>query len=795
MKTFPARLPQQPIFYPVLQLEYARQIASDWNVKREQFAGYVTEFKVEDDYINHFEEHAVGGLQYQELWIPAEEMEEFNRHITGHIKVVEAYFAEGFQGFIPEQFGLHGKDAIAQFTMLANSYIYSRMDFYLEIKRNHKAVYLNYPFWQKYDSKNPGLKEKMLQSIREVWLTSFPKTPLPVLVHEDVPSGKDVDTDAFEVQADDEPQPSPLKQTHSTHLVKPLNNNIPPAKRNDVDSFGHTVERKNQPAKKPVSPSEEKKLPPPQEPSSSKKTDAPASDKRVYKNFRSVEQKGLHFVGNRTQEDMPVVQQPGSHFIKGVELGLSGKYREAIDELSKVLEKDPNDVAAQTSLGIAFHRLGEDERALACYEAALKVDSRYAEAYYFQANILYRQGNIPGAIAGYTIAIGLKPELIDAHQDPLPQDRLTDFSGTPAELYRIARPAHRILDLNRSLEASPRQASLFKERAAEYSRLWNYEQAIADYSSSLAIHPEDASALHLRGVAFEQIGNRDRALEDYKQAVSIDPQLSNEFIERGVTYGKTGNFRQSIASLTDGIRLAPGNANGYFNRGTTYFQLGDFENAIQDFSMVIKLSSNDDAAYYWRGISHEEAGRQPEAVADYRQFLRLSHDPDARQQIEQKLRSWNAGDQENAGDSKAAPKTGQKTNPPSAEEPDQGFDLYDLIVALDERALNSTWFGSDVECYGAKAEELFAFTDHNKPIEGHDLLHIASGIRHTVEGDFQAFDPGAKSYWMFIRAWKGSGFYVETDDPKAIQRLRSDFKSVEDVEDVPQPYKGFFIHV
>ena len=49
MKSFPARLPQQPIFYPVLALEYARQVASDWNTKRGQSAGYVTEFKIEDE--------------------------------------------------------------------------------------------------------------------------------------------------------------------------------------------------------------------------------------------------------------------------------------------------------------------------------------------------------------------------------------------------------------------------------------------------------------------------------------------------------------------------------------------------------------------------------------------------------------------------------------------------------------------------------------------------------------------------------------------------------------------------
>ena len=56
MKAFPARLPEQPIFYPVLQLEYARQTASDWNAKNGEFAGYVTQFKVEDAdaYISQF---------------------------------------------------------------------------------------------------------------------------------------------------------------------------------------------------------------------------------------------------------------------------------------------------------------------------------------------------------------------------------------------------------------------------------------------------------------------------------------------------------------------------------------------------------------------------------------------------------------------------------------------------------------------------------------------------------------------------------------------------------------------
>jgi hypothetical protein len=34
-KRFPPRLPDQPIFYPVLNFGYAEQIARDWNSNRE----------------------------------------------------------------------------------------------------------------------------------------------------------------------------------------------------------------------------------------------------------------------------------------------------------------------------------------------------------------------------------------------------------------------------------------------------------------------------------------------------------------------------------------------------------------------------------------------------------------------------------------------------------------------------------------------------------------------------------------------------------------------------------------
>ena len=73
---FPPRLPEQPIFYPVTNEEYAAQIARDWNAKyNEDKIGYVTKFEVRKEFLAGYETKIVGGATHEEYWIPAEDLE------------------------------------------------------------------------------------------------------------------------------------------------------------------------------------------------------------------------------------------------------------------------------------------------------------------------------------------------------------------------------------------------------------------------------------------------------------------------------------------------------------------------------------------------------------------------------------------------------------------------------------------------------------------------------------------------------------------------------------------------
>jgi hypothetical protein len=89
-RAFPPRLPEQPIFYPVLEQSYAIQIARDWNT-RDGGTGYVLRFEVDSGYLSKYPVQIAGSRKHREYWIPAEELAEFNRHIVRQIELLSTF--------------------------------------------------------------------------------------------------------------------------------------------------------------------------------------------------------------------------------------------------------------------------------------------------------------------------------------------------------------------------------------------------------------------------------------------------------------------------------------------------------------------------------------------------------------------------------------------------------------------------------------------------------------------------------------------------------------------------------
>lgn len=89
-KEWPHRIPEQPIFYPVTNEEYAKEIAIKWNIEDSKI-GYVTRFEVKKEFMDRYEIQKVGGKNHTEWWIPAEDIEELNANIVGLIEIIGEY--------------------------------------------------------------------------------------------------------------------------------------------------------------------------------------------------------------------------------------------------------------------------------------------------------------------------------------------------------------------------------------------------------------------------------------------------------------------------------------------------------------------------------------------------------------------------------------------------------------------------------------------------------------------------------------------------------------------------------
>lgn len=175
-RRFPPRLPEQPIFYPVLNRQYASEIAEKWNTDdpNSGYAGFVTEFCIPDEYAAKFVPQQVGARHHQELWVPAEELEDFNAHILGNIRICNAFYGEKYDGSDAQ--GGFPQACMEQFRRLYAMKRYNPFDFSCSVQYWWRTFTANYIAWMRHDFEpeiSSAEKQQFLRDIKEVLVRNY----------------------------------------------------------------------------------------------------------------------------------------------------------------------------------------------------------------------------------------------------------------------------------------------------------------------------------------------------------------------------------------------------------------------------------------------------------------------------------------------------------------------------------------------------------------------------------------------------------------------------------------------
>jgi len=179
-RRFPPRLPEQPIFYPVLNQNYAELIASTWNKQdaNSGFVGFVTRFRVLTNYIGQFRPQIVGTTVHRELWVPAEELAAFNKNIVGRIEIITAHYGPSYLGVVADVGSLSGNNARQQLAHLENLLRTCKKEFALEVKKGWLAIQLNFGFWCHDLTYGTSTNMHLLREIATTWQGAFPDVRL-----------------------------------------------------------------------------------------------------------------------------------------------------------------------------------------------------------------------------------------------------------------------------------------------------------------------------------------------------------------------------------------------------------------------------------------------------------------------------------------------------------------------------------------------------------------------------------------------------------------------------------------
>ena len=110
-RRYPPRLPEQPIFYPVLDRGYAEEIASRWNPPdpNSGYMGAVTRVTVPTEAIASYPEQVVGDSHHRELWVPAAEQAALEDRFLAPIEVLAAWVGERMGEALPGWDGVAGE--------------------------------------------------------------------------------------------------------------------------------------------------------------------------------------------------------------------------------------------------------------------------------------------------------------------------------------------------------------------------------------------------------------------------------------------------------------------------------------------------------------------------------------------------------------------------------------------------------------------------------------------------------------------------------------------------------------
>jgi tetratricopeptide (TPR) repeat protein len=299
---------------------------------------------------------------------------------------------------------------------------------------------------------------------------------------------------------------------------------------------------------------------------------------------------------------------------KGMSLDNLGRPAEALTCFERALEINPRLAEAWSGKGTTLADLGRHAEALTCYERALQINPRYANAWFNKGVVLDDLGRHPEALTCYDRALEVNPRMAEA------------WYNRGNALVNLGRPAEALTCFERTVEINPRDAKAWSNKGAALGTLGRHDEALTCYDRALEINPRDANAWYNKGGALADLGRYQEVLTCCERALDINPRYAEAWSNKGYALEKLGRHAEALACFERALQINPRHAGAWYAKGNALVDFGRPDEALTCFERALEINPRYPEAWSKKGLTLHDLGRPDEALTCYdRALARISH--------------------------------------------------------------------------------------------------------------------------------------------------------------------------
>lgn len=220
------------------------------------------------------------------------------------------------------------------------------------------------------------------------------------------------------------------------------------------------------------------------------------------------------------------------------------------EALDKNILEDPERSFVFVGRADAYFALGDRQRALADYDAAIK------SAPLLPANERFL---LFGPRADDYLALGNKQRALDDYNAAIKSapDNAALYYNRGIVFIAQADYAAALQDFDTALKLDSKFVPALRQRARIYAVRDNLGGALADYSAAIRLQPDTAALWSDRGQVDLDQHEYGNAIEDEAHAIQLDPKLASAYYLRSVAFGDSGDRAQAVRDLRTAVGLDP----------------------------------------------------------------------------------------------------------------------------------------------------------------------------------------------------------------------------------------------